>query len=337
MASIDTTLVANTLQPKYSKQLLAHAVKLTCLADYAVKSDMPANAGATSIRFFRPPSADLAATGAPAALSEGVKPTNNRTIAMTPIDIALGQRGQTTEVTDVANNVGLIKFLDVAINLMCEEYALDVDTIIRNQLSHATTGLTKRYAQGLATFAALAGASLAAGCMVPRDVLDAMTRLKLNRAPTIQGKYVCVLPPQLSRDVLNSDLWREVIRQNYADRIFKGEIGDFFGCRFVEQTNPFQEDETEGTHTETFVGTGTNTTGLIYSAYVLGQGAYGTPNMAKLGQAGFNKPSVIINAAADKSDPLNQKVVAGWKAMWGSAVLNPAFGVALRTKSQFVG
>ena len=334
---INTTLIANTIQPKYSKQLLDHAVQLTCLADYAETSDLPANAGATSIRFFRRPQADLTATGAPAALVEGVAPANSRDVSFTPIDVPLAQRGQKTEVTDVANHVGLIRFLDSAIQLMCEEYALDIDTILRTQLSHATTGLTKRYAQGLANFAALAGASLSAGCMHPRDLLDAMTRLKLNRAPTINGKYVCVLPPQLTRDVLNSDLWREVVRQNYAEKVFKAEVGEFFGCKLVESTNPHTEDETEGTHTATFSGAGTNTTGLIYSAYVLGKGAYGTPNMKKLGQAGFNKPQVNVLAAADKSDPLNQKVVAAWKSMWGSAVLNPNFGVTLRTKSQFVG
>lgn len=334
---INTTLIANTIQPQYSKKLLDYPVALTCLADYGQGEELPPNAGATSIRFFRPPSADLTATGAPAALSEGVVPTNYRDITYTPVDVPLTQRGQVSQTTDVANNVGLLKFLDTAINLMGEEFVLDIDTIIRNQLCHATTGLTKRYAQGLANFAGLAAATLAAGCMTPRDLLDAMTRLKLNRAPTYNGKYVAVLPPQMTRDILNSDQWREVVRQNYADKVFKGEVGEFFGCKITEGTNPFQEDETEGTHVTSFSGAGSNTTGLIYTAQVLGKGAFGTPNMKKLGQAGFNKPQIIINAAADKSDPLNQKVVAGWKAMWGSTVLNANFGVALRTKSQFVG
>lgn len=333
--AINTTLVANTIQPKYSKKLLDHAIQQTCLADYATTEDLPANAGATSIRFFRPPSADLSATGAPAALTEGVAPTNYRDISYTAIDVALTQRGAVSQITDVTTSVGLIKFLDTAVDLLGEEFVLDIDTIIRNQLAHQTTGLSKRYAQGLANFAALAGASLAAGCMAPRDLLDAMTALKIKRAATYNGKYVTVLPPQLTRDVLNSDQWREVIRQNNADKIFKGEVGEFFGCKIVEATNPFQEDETEGTYAATFSAAGSNTTGLIYTAMVLGKGAFGAVNMKTLGQAGMNKPQIIINAAADKSDPLNQKTVVGWKSYWGSTVLNANFGIALRTKSQF--
>ena len=135
---INTTLIANTIQPKYSKQLLDHAVQLTCLADYAETSDLPANAGATSIRFFRRPVADLSATGAPAALTEGTPPTNSRDVSFTPIDIPLAQRGQKTEVTDVATHVGLIRFLDTAIQLMCEEYALDIDTIFCIKVSQST-------------------------------------------------------------------------------------------------------------------------------------------------------------------------------------------------------
>lgn len=333
--AINSTLVADTIQPLYSKKLLEHAIQLTCLADYAEQGDVAAGAGAQSITFFRPPSASLTATGAPAALTEGTAPTARRDISYTPITVSLSQRGATAEVTDIASTVGLMRFLDTAITTMSEEYALDCDSIIRGQLAHASTGLTKRYAQGLANFAALAAAAATAGCIVPRDLLDAMTALKIQRAPTFGGKYVAVLPPQLTRDILNSDLWREVVRQNNADKVFKGEIGEFFGCKIIESTNPMQEDETEGTYASTFSSAGTNTTGFIYTGMVLGKGAYGVASIKKLGASSLYKPQVIINDKPDKSDPLNQKIIAGWKAYWGSAVLNAAFGVALRGKSQF--
>lgn len=331
---INTTVVSNTIQPHYSKKLLDHAIQLTTLVDYAQQQELPAGIGATSVRFFRPPVADLTATGAPATLTEGTAPSNFRSIAYTPVDATLVQLGQVSKVSDVANTVGLVKYLDTAIGLMGEEFALDVDTRIRNILCHASTGLTKQYAQGAANFAALAAATAANGRLVPLDFLDGMTRLKLARAPKLNGHYVAVVPPQGSRDIMNNSEFREVVRQNYADKIFKGEIGDYYGLRIVEGTNPFQEDETEGTHATTFSSGGTNTTGFIYSTIITGKGAYGTVNMKKMG-ATVNKPEVVIIDTPDSGNPLKQFVIAGWKAYWTGILLNSAWGITLRHKTQY--
>jgi N4-gp56 family major capsid protein len=332
---INTTVVANTIQPHYSKKLLARAVQLTRLVNSAQQEDLPAGHGSTSVRFFRPEVANLGAFGAPAALTEGTAPTNYRTITYTPVDVPLSQRGQVARVSDVANTVGLLKYLDDCIDLMSEEFALDVDTYIRNPLCHSTVGLNKRYAQGLPTFAGLAGATAANGRMVARDLLDACTQLRINRAPTFGGFYAANLPPQIIRDLMNDAEFREVIRQNDAEKIFKGEIGDYYGCRVVDWTNPFQEDETEGTFAPTFNPGGTNTTGLIYSGIITGKGSYGTVNMAKMGSS-MQKPMLIINNKPDKTDPLGQWTTAGWKAYTAATVLNPTFGLVLRAKTQFV-
>ena len=332
---IDSTLVANTIQPLYSKKLLDHAVQETTLIDYAQQDELPAGSGQTSIRFFRPSQADLTQTGAPAVLTEGVAPTQFRNISYTPIDIPLVQIGQVSKVTDIANNVGLVKYLDNAIILQGEEFALDVDTRIRNILADPTVGGTKKYAQGNANFGALAAASSANGCIVPRDFLDAMTSLKIARAPKINGHYVAIVPPQASRDILNSAEFREVVRQNYADKIFKGEIGDYFGLRIVEGTNPFTEDETEGTQATTFSSAGTNTTGFIYQTVVTGKGSYGAVNMKKMGSS-LMKPSVVIVDKPDSNNPLAQYIIVGWKAFWASKMLNSNWAISLRHKTQFV-
>jgi N4-gp56 family major capsid protein len=335
---INTAAVANTIQTLYNKKLLDYAIQATKLIEFAQQEELAANAGATSVRFYRPPQADLAAAGAPAALVEATAPGTFRSIAYTAIDVSLGQIGQVAKVSDVANTVGLVKYLNTAIELMGEEFALDVDTRLRNIVCHQTTGGTKRYAQGLANFAALAAATLANGAMLPRDLLDALTNLKIKRAPKINGVYVAITPPQVTRDILNNADFREVVRQNYADRIFKGEVGDFYGCRIVEGTNPFQEDETEGTFASTFNVAGSNTTGLIYSTVVTGKGAYGSVNMKKLGAASLqNRPQVIIVDTPDSANPLNQWITVGWKAFYAGAMLNPNWAMILRSKSQYVG
>jgi N4-gp56 family major capsid protein len=331
---IDSSLVSNTIQPLYSKKLLDHAIQATHLVEYAQQEELPANSGNTSIRFYRPSQADLTATGAPAALTEGTAPTNFRDVSYTAIDVSLTQIGQVSKVSDIANNVGLVKYLDNAITLQAEEFALDVDTRIRNIVAHASTGGTKRYAQGLADFASTASATLANSRLVPRDFLDAMTRLKINRAPMVNGHYVAIVPPQGTRDILNDSEFREVVRQNYADKIFKGEIGDYFGLRIVEGTNPFQEDETEGTFASTFSSAGSNTTGFIYHTVVTGKNGYGAVAMKKMG-ASLLKPQVVIVNTPDSANPLNQYIIVGWKAYWASKVLNQNWIISLRHKTLF--
>lgn len=331
---INASAVSNTIQPHYSKKLLARAVQMTRLQEFATQESLEPGIGATSVRFFRPPQADLTATGAPAALAEGTAPSNYRDIAYTAVDVSLAQLGQVAKVTDIASTVGLVKYLDTTIDLFGDEFALKVDTDIRNLLIHPSTGFTKRYAQGAADFAALAAASLANGALIPRDFLDAMTKLKLNRAPTINGNYVAIVPPQGTRDILNNSEFREVVRQNYADKVFKGEIGDYYGLKIVEGTNPFTEDETEGTVATSFSTGGSNTTGFIYSTIITGKGGYGTVDMKKLGGVG-KKPQIIVVDKADSGNPLNQFTLVGWKAYWAGVVLNSAWGITLRHKTQF--
>jgi len=332
---INASAVSNTIQPHYSKKLLDHAIQMTTLSDYATKESIEPGMGATSVKFFRPPAADLTATGKPATLTEGTAPTDYRDIAYTAVEATLAQIGQVAKVTDIASTVGLVKYLDTAIELMGEEFAVDCDTRIRNMLCHASTGLTKRYAQGLANFAAAQSASLANSAVIPRDFLDAMTALKLARAPKLNGAYVAIVPPQASRDILNNSEWREVIRQNNADKVFKGEIGDLFGLRIVEGTNPFTEENTEGTVDTAFGGAGTNTTGFIYSTIITGKGAYGVVDMKKLGGVA-KKPRIIVVDKADSGNPLEQFTIVGWKAYWAQVVLNSAWGITLRHKTQYV-
>lgn len=332
---ISTSLVSNTIQPMYSKKLLGKAVQLTKLVDTAQLEELPANNGNTSVRFYRPPAADLTATGAPAALTEATVPSNYRTIGYTAIDVTLVQRGQVSRVSDVANNVGLIKYLDSAIDLMGEEFALDFDTQLRNVLCHASTGLTKRYAQSLANFAGLASATAANGKLICRDLLDSMTQLTITRASTFGGKFVAVLPPQAIRDLFNDAEFREVVRNNNAEKIFNGEIGEYYGCKIVAATNPFQEDETEGTFATSFSGAGSNTTGFIYTSIITGKGAYGNVNMKKMGASPM-KPQLIINDKPDSGNPLAQWITVGWKAYNANVVLNSSWGLALRSKTQYV-
>ncbi|MEN9631952.1 MAG: hypothetical protein RL077_356 [Verrucomicrobiota bacterium] len=326
MGTTSTTFAAY-LQKVYNPKLLETVKNILVLDQFALQKGLQPNSSSKQLSFRRRNEADLSAPGAPGALTEGVAPTIDRDVSYTEVVVTLAQRGAISKTTDVVTATELLEVVKDTVALLGEECALDADRIIATQLSDATTGLKKRYAGGATTFAGLVALTNNQGRLSPTDLIGAMTQLRAKKAPTIGGVYVAVLPPQVEYDILNHPDWKDIIKYQNADRMFKGEIGNFAGMRLVRHTNPFIEANTGGTE-------GTySASGAIFVVHVLGKDAYGICDMAKLG--GF-KPKVEILDQADKSDPLNQKTIIGWKSYWGSTVLNRDFGVNVRCKSEFV-
>lgn len=69
-------------------------------------------------------------------------------------------------------------------------------------------------------------------------------------------------------------------------------------------------------------------TGLtVYPTFVFGRGAYG--------QVVLDGTSFTYLKAADKSDPLNQKRIVGWKTMYGTLISNAMFMARIESVSAF--
>lgn len=73
--------------------------------------------------------------------------------------------------------------------------------------------------------------------LTPKMVAKAVTKMKKERVPTINGKYYAVIHPSVAHDLRNSEEWIEVHKYSATGEIFNGEIGELHGCRFIE--NPF--------------------------------------------------------------------------------------------------
>jgi N4-gp56 family major capsid protein len=329
MAGVTTTTqITNQFQKFLSKELLKYPVQLLRLAEYGKKASLPKRAGVNTIRWFQngAPSKDDVQT-----LTEGTPISSSayRQLSQSYVEKALAQYGEVIQITDVMT---MTEFLDSgkqAVKTLGEDIALHADDLI---LTEIKAGTTKRYAQGLADFAALAGATASAGKIIASDLLDACTNLKINRAPMIGGYYVMVAPPQVTRDLMNHADWLEAKKYSDVKDLYKGEVGSLHGVRVVETTNSWTEDETEGTRATSFSSAGSNTTGFIYASFIIGEGFYGIPELS--GESPFS-PSIHIVDKADKSDPLNQKKMIGSKWFWGTKLLNNNYGVVLRSKTAY--
>ena len=363
MALITTTSLSDQYQNYFSKKLLTYAVQALVLDQFAQKSPLPAKSGHKAISMFR---FDVPSTSAIETLStEGTAPTGTRSLTLSKIDATLIQRGQIIKLTDVLNATDLFNSLQQSIKINGQDAALDLDTITRNIIvgsnvggtamenTFATyvldnsdqlvelfaTGTKETWASGsgsaeYTTFEAVTGDTT----LLNGDaILNAVTQLKVNRAqPAKGGMYVAACSPQVIADVMgNSDnVWLNAAQYSNVEDLYKGEVGSLFGAKFVMTTNPFISADTLGTDGDRFVyenpGGGTTATASIHASIFLGDQAYGVPDLSS--QSPFS-PKVIITDTADKTDPLNQLITAGFKTFWTTLRLNPNYYVIMRSKT----
>ncbi len=160
-------------------------------------------------------------------------------------------------------------------------------------------------------------------------ILAAGTRLKITRAPKLKGKFVFALCPQHAHDLIQDADYKQAFQGMGGDGPWRGSMGSIDGFNFVEHTNPYTEDETYGTYD----AVDDDGDGLIYTSLALGANAYALPRIQ--GSTSPNRPQVIVNDKTDKSDPLGQFVVAGWKAFYMAVGLDTDNIVAVRAKSTY--
>lgn len=65
----------------------------------------------------------------------------------------------------------------------------------------------------------------------------------------------------------------------------------------------------------------------VYPTFIFGKGAYG--------QVMLDDPKFTYLKSADKSDPLNQLRIVGWKAMYGTILLNNSFFMRIESSSAY--
>lgn len=343
------------------------------LGSYGTQKELPANSAGDTIRFFRPRRASRASV---VALTQGTTPTNLTEVPIGYVDCQLKQRGALAEITDIVRAIDLFDTLETYTKTMGADAALDFDSVCSHAICskpgtadqdgtanpipaaqstmYDSDSNFERFA-GVANtgdsatdFATLAAATASNSKLTRAVHLGAITRLKgvgaTPAVPTINGRYVALVPPELLYDVRQDATWIQAAVFNAEKlKLFKWAEFELDGAVFVEHNAPFIE-YYQGTYGVYDVrGVGEDSIQNIFSALYLGEGAFGTPKLSGM-KAGSDPraPSMIINDKPDKADPLNQLVTVGWKAFYQATLLktNEATDqfrcVQQRCKSTFV-
>lgn len=290
--------LAGELKTFYDTELLENARVEMFYAQFAKKQHLPKNHG-TTVEWRKWNT--FAKAG---MLQEGVIPTGQK-FGMSSKTGAINQYGTYAAVTD---KLELRAYDDVILGAteeMGASAAETQETLIRDGLLVNTNvmycdnvTLATGAVSGTPTSCAQMEASATVmSVLTPDSVAKAVTLMKKNRVPTINGKYYAVIHPSVAYDLRKSKEWIEAHKYAATSEIFNGEIGELHGCRFIENVfAPILKGEYVNK-----AGTAT------YATYFFGKDAFGIidPEGGAL--------EMIVKDKDQVGGPLNQFSTIGYK------------------------
>lgn len=286
----------------YDKNLIHEAGPKLVHAQFGQKKPIPKNGG-KKIEFRR--FASLPKALAP--LTEGITPPG-QTLEATKIEAEVKQYGDYVMMTDVLELTSIDNVIVEATDLCGRQGGQTLDTVVRNVLN---TGTNVFYAPKLADDGTEteveSRSALDKTCRLTCDLIDqAVAFLKAQNAPTIDGYYVGIIHPYAAYDLRRDERWRKPHEYCDPEHLYKGEIGEYGGVRFVDTSEA-----------KIFSGEGCPAGLGVFSTLIIGENAYGVTDIAE------NNMEVIVKqkGSAGTADPLNQRSSVGWKAMQTAEIL----------------
>lgn len=310
----DAVSSTNDMSPElktfYDTELLENARVEMFYAQFARKQRLPKNGG-TTVEWRKFNTFDKATE-----LKEGVIPTG-QPFGSSRITGAIAQYGTYTTVTDKLELRAYDDVILAATEEMGASAAATQETLIRDALLVGTNVLYCNNVKADGTFVstpttcATMGASDTDGYakLTPDMVNRAVTKLKKDRVPKINGKYYAVIHPSVAYDLRSSDEWIEAHKYAATSEIFNGEIGELHGVRFIEDS-----------FAPVLKSTGyiNKSSGATYATYFFGKDGFGIIDPEGGGL------EMIVHDKDEIGGPLNQFSTIGYKFETnGATILYP--------------
>ena len=317
----EVNTLAGELKTFYDTELLENARVEMFYAQFAKKQALPANHG-TTVEWRKWNT--FAKAG---QLQEGVIPTGQK-FGMSSKTGSINQYGTYATVSDKLEMRAYDDVILGATEEMGASAAETQETLIRDALLVNTNVLycdnitlaTGAVAGTPAAPNAMEASATVMSVLTPDMVAKAVTKLKKDRVPTINGKYYAVIHPSVAYDLRKSKEWIEAHKYAATAEIFNGEIGELHGVRFIENVfAPILD------------GDYANKAGSkTYATYFFGKDAFGIidPEGGAL--------EMIVKDKSQVGGPLNQFSTIGYKFETnGATILYPERVLRVMSCSSF--
>ncbi len=160
------------------------------------------------------------------------------------------------------------------------------------------------------------------------SVERAVAILKHNKAPKYDGKnYIGIIAPFVTYDFRQDSSWVNADQYAGSTKLFNGEIGNWGGVRWVEDTEGWTELITDGTvYNSHDRGFGKySATGTINHTPIFGKHAYAGTRIAGV----KDKLIIKVSGPQDTSNATNAYSKVSWRVFFVAVPLNGLFGVNL--------
>ena len=302
----DTNTLTPELKTFYDTELLENARVEMFYAQFARKQPLPKNHG-KSVQWRKWNTFDKASQ-----LQEGVIPTGQK-FGMSTKTGAVNQYGTYAAISDVLELRAYDDVILGATEEMGASMAETQETLIRDALLTNTNVMYCDNVTADGTFvstpttcAQMGADSAGMSLLTPDMVARAVTKMKKDRVPTINGKYYAVVHPSVAYDLRKSKEWIEAHKYAAPEQLFNGEIGELHGCRFIE--NVFAP-VLGGADYANKSGT------VTYATYFFGKSAFGIIDP----EAGAAE--MIVKPKEVSGGPLNQFSTVGYKLETNGATI----------------
>lgn len=270
--------------------------------------DIPANNGKTiEFRQFDP----LPELTTP--LTEGVTP-DGQSMSVKKIEATVKQYGGYVTYSDQVKLTTYDNTIAEGTKAIASQAGKTLDGITREIIN---AGTVVQYADGkVSSRDTLYFTSKDDNCNLTVDAIRKAVRFLENQdAPKIDGYYVAIIHPDCKYDLMSDPEWRKPHEYVDTEHLYKNEIGEVAGVRFVQATRA-----------KKFVGEGKDGAD-VYSTLVIADDAYGVTKIEGGGLEHIVKPL----GSAGTADPLNQRGTIGWKATKTAEILVQQYMVRVET------
>lgn len=300
------------LKQTYDRMLLMRAIPNLVHARYGVNKNIPARGG-KSIEVRRMESIAVNTT----ALTEGTPPTST-TATFSSVSCTISQYGQYTVLSDLLETQAFDPVLAEYAENFGEAMGNTLDQVVRNVL---VAGTTVQYAS-TGTSIGNVGSGMYLNSAEIREAVNTLKRG--NCKPYTGGKYVCILHPDVTRDLFaDPDIvaaFKDAAARGGGNPLFTGVLGDYMGVTFIETTNAR-------------VSASLGLSGAdVYSCLFIGNEAYMVTELDALQARTIIHP----RGTGGHTDPLEQISTVGWKAALAAAILNQNFMVRVECNASRV-
>lgn len=166
-------------------------------------------------------------------LTEGVTPAGNK-LDVSTIEATVDQYGDYIEISDVLELTAIDRNLEQATRLLGGQAGRTLDTVTREVINGGTNVMYAPKADGTEI---LSRGTIAADCLLTVDlIIAAAAKLHEMNAMPIDDSFVCIVHPNVAADLMRSEQWQDVHKYADPEKIYRGEIGQIAGVRFVQTT-----------------------------------------------------------------------------------------------------